>query len=820
MMATLMHGHALVDSLLAMLALWVLPGIGLSRALTHGAALSSTERAALALVLPPCVVGILGTLLAKTPITPLATTGLVASLGMLAYWISPSVPEAGALRWPGAGGRSEFVSLAIIGVLGLMILLTARAPDLGSDVLAHVAAVRANEEEARIFPEHEFHAPGDDPGVDPRFGTLHAFYAACFSLAGVEPLAGWPAARFIGFLTWALSATALCGRICRSALGRLTALFAFLGLYGGSLLNPFLVAPYPLWLGIASGWALVALLLSPEGLSFRQRVVLSGIILPGTAGIHALAYLWSAVLLAVGWITAPVSRRRAWLSPAIMALVISLPVVGLRFLLSYGNENPIHQRPWQVMAWAPDLFAANPVYLLGALTPLGLLTLITPLIWWSRARSEHGPRLVAVLSGLAIAWLLIPWLLTPSIKLLGFLPLRASMLVLFPCLLGISVESVERGAPLLRGAVFAALLVVIGASAVQRLRVEAPVESFLESAEWQDLLDHCSELLPPDAIVLSDPFTMLALKAESRYAVVAVPEGRSSPRDGKAIERLRDSWRALSPSTDGSTTLAALQRTGATHVLLNHAFTEDRNGYEYPLDVDSFNGQRDKLDANPEYFRQIWAGDHFRLVELHHDSGRPWNESYRTSCERPAPVSETTRSVELNWRVLLHDATVCMADSTSSVWLIDGDLEAIDAEVPDLLLTVRLDRVPSPVHPALRWVEKPVRKIMQMMRQQSYRYRWTVYPSGGRCPTWTLARGKLLPIDVRIPAPSDLRPGRYRLGLQLSDRSIFTPLHPADILRDADAYSGPALAQLEVDPRGRMRWTASDVNDLAAGVSP
>jgi hypothetical protein len=180
-----------------------------------------------------------------------------------------------------------------------MILLTARAPDLGSDVLAHVAAVRANEEEARIFPEHEFHAPGDDPGVDPRFGTLHAFYAACFSLAGVEPLAGWPAARFIGFLTWALSATALCGRICRSALGRLTALFAFLGLYGGSLLNPFLVAPYPLWLGIASGWALVALLLCPGvsvvgssagcGLDHGTCLAAQGVVVAGDYGARDIA---------------------------------------------------------------------------------------------------------------------------------------------------------------------------------------------------------------------------------------------------------------------------------------------------------------------------------------------------------------------------------------------------------------------------------------------------------------------------------------------------------------------------------------------------
>jgi hypothetical protein len=112
---------------------------------------------------------------------------------------------------------------------------------------------------------------------------------------------------------------------------------------------------------------------------------------------------------------------------------------------------------------------------------------------------------------------------------------------------------------------------------------------------------------------------------------------------------------------------------------------------------------------------------------------------------------------------------------------------------------VRLDRVDGPVPAVFRFAEKPVRKAFEALGKGVWRYRWTTYPGGGRCPIWLVGGGGSVPLDVALSIPAFASPGEYRLHISASDLSVFTPLHLSDFFSDEDTYQGPVVGTIELE---------------------
>ncbi len=779
-----------------------LPGWGLQRWLLGAGPAGLLQRCAVGATAPWAVHGILATLLGAAGVGPHVAAATATALGIGAGLFGRSARHHE--RAASAAGRRELLAVALLVLLTVCIASCPPELSLRSDVYAHVAAVRACLEENRVFPRHEFYALQQTEGPDPRFGTAHAFDASLSALARVTPLELWT--RLCGLLplVWGLSTASLAVIACRTRRGRVLAAVLFLGCYGGTIYNPLRVAAYPQWVGLALVWTGLGLLLEAHRRDRRRATWAAAALLAGCGALHALSFLLGATLLAAAAITAPRARRAEWARALAVFAAIASPVMALRLALSHGNENPIHQLPWYPLQWRPGLFSVRPDYLLQWLFPMGLAALLLMPALWRRGAQAHAERWAVLAGAATLAWLAIPWLLTPSLSVLGFLPLRFILAVLFPLLWGLWADggAVHGGAPARGARRFAATLALLVAAGSLALRLAAArtpaADAFVDEPQWIEITRALDTLPHGTAVVLSDPYTMLAVRACTSQRIVAVPDGRSSPRDAQALQRLRDTWSAMSPSTDAAGTDALLVRYGVTHVLLNRGFRQDLLGFEYAVALADLPAQRAKLAGNPQRYRLVREVGGFALYEVVRGavtSEGPW----RQACTRERPP-RTTLAAPLHDGFELLEGAVEPGDPASGrpavARLQLGYRGALPAPYREIVL--RADATPSPVPAWLRPVGKPVRKLLELAQRRRTRARWTALPGDARCPTFLLQNGNVQDVDVPLPIPPSLSAGVYDVTVQVAGSSEFTALAPRDFLRDDDIYSGPVVGRLTV----------------------
>lgn len=774
---------------------WLVPGVGYASLLHRGFPLAPRLHHAAIWWAVPALVCALGIPLGVLGLSPVALVLTVVAPGLLLA-LRPAA-------WSGLPGGPRST---VVGLLGLPLLIAVLAgllpsePGLTSDVHAHVAAVRSTIEEQAVFPVEGFHGDAESRGADARFGVVHAIHGAASQLGGTEPLVTWYRLRGASLLLILVGGLALLEalRVSRlaTAIGFLGVLFA----YGGSYYNPLEVAMYPLWFGLGLMWTLLALLLAVGANSPLRLGLVGGLGVVALLGIHFFAFALGAFLLLTAVVSAPAAARAGCLRALGLAILVAAPLLAVRIDVSYANANPIHQRVWECFQWAPGLYSANPIFLAKWMFLPGAIALVWGLFRYRALAEKWRGRWMLVASGLALTWLCVPFLLTPSMSLLGFLPLRMVMAIPVPFLLAYLLDRTI-ASPGRRAGVAALLLLAMLPLAVTRVQAvvgDHHLDSAMDGPAWSGML---AELTGDEDMprLLSDPFSMMAVRAMAPAYVVAVPDGRSSPRDPIAVDRLRDAWRAMSPSTDAATTLAVLREHEATHVLVNETLPGGLASYEYPIHPASAPLQRAKFDAAGAPFTLVYEEDGLALYRLEGGDAPEWDESYRAPCLLDSrPAGET---LALGHGYQLHspraaletgeDGNVRLRLSGVVTW--DGPTSA-----PDRQLVVRMDRVDTPVPDALQWMQKPVRKLLEAAGRGTWRYRWTTYPGRGRCPLWTVGEGGAIPLEVVLGVPSSATPGTYRVHLAAADLTVFTPIRVRDLLKDDDSYQGPAVGTVEV----------------------
>jgi hypothetical protein len=800
--AWLLPGHELTRLLLG-LWLWPLNGWGLQEWLLGKREHDFLTRASFAFALPWCLFGLLAIPAGAFGASPLPITAAAALPGVVLLFVF-----ARGEAWPSIS-RPSGTTLWVLGCAVLLSLLCFLAPaqlELKSDVYAHVSAVRACLEEGRIFPLHEFYPAAQGLGADPRFGVAHAVLASWCQLSRSTPLQIWHSSLLFA-LPFLILATGLLARgATRRLPSMMAAHLAFLGAYAGSFYNPLRLASYPLWEALAILWAVFAFYFElPTDLRGKRRtVMLLSLALIGVMGLHALAYILGAAMLALLYFAAPRTRKRPTARTVALAILASLPFLLLRFWTAYGDVNPIHHRPYFLMQWAPGMLSASPSFLSSWLFPFGVLGIVLALVQLRAMRRQPIHFWALLMGGIALAWLTIPFLLAPSMKFLGFLPMRFTLLILFPLPIGLAVDRLlDRPASRLRGALVGLLLLCLALSTAQRVQAcyRSNPSPLVEKSQWTELTAYCRQHLEADAVVLSDPFTMIALRATAPVSIVALPDGRSSPRDRDSIVRLREAWKAMSPLTDGKTTEAILQRYGVTHILVNHLFSQDLHSHEYLVDTRSFAAQGRKFSENPRHFERVWGHPGLELFAVR-SAGTEWNEDYLEPGPLPRPASlDLAGGLALSDSFVLARPELMQGSQGGTRWFRIGGALCFTGEgsPEERSFVIRADLVPSPVPSGLRLAQKPVRKLLEKLHRHSYRLRWTRYPGTLPCPVYLLDRSTYLPISLKIVLPSTMVPGTYRVTLQLSQDSEFTVLSPRDFLLDDDAYQGPVVGEFTLE---------------------
>lgn len=116
------------------------------------------------------------------------------------------------------------------------------------------------------------------------------------------------------------------------------------------------------------------------------------------------------------------------------------------------------------------------------------------------------------------------------------------------------------------------------------------------------------------------------------------------------------------------------------------------------------------------------------------------------------------------------------------------------------VVTIRFDRkliaLPFDGQP----FPKVSRKLMEVLRDERYRYRSDHMMAGGLFGPDAWAANMIVEDDVRVNLPTDLAPGRYRVQAKML-RVANQPNHQLrDFFYDDDSYQGVRIGEITIEP--------------------
>lgn len=714
-----------------------------------------------------------------------AVRGSLTLLGgawILAAMIALCIARLRGSAWMPAVSKRGTVGAAGIALAGVLMAALAPTPwTVERDDAAHVAEIRAAASQNEIFPQKSFHELGEVPGPDPRFGSIHAYYALLARWADTLPedvwLAGRPATAAAIWLAFFELATVLVG----STAG-LWATFIAIGVFGGERFDVHAAAMYPIWVGLALVWLAVAQW--SRRLDGGRTTKLELATPVALSALHFFPWLAFWGLLACAVLARLGRERRYLLAPQLrtMALVAigSVGILALRLVLTYGSDNPIHERPWNIMGVGDGFYVFQPSAIFEATGVLGSLGPVLALILLRRG-TLHGS------SAMFLLWTCLIPLALPANPLavtllepvLGFLVYRTVLLSLFPVVAGALVVAT------LRDSWHKALILPFALSILGAAWLRAgPSAAAQFDKPWRHGAKSVAAQLDSDDVVLSDPYTMLGLTAFAGANVVAVPDGRSSPRDPEAFDRLLAASIAMAPDSPRDLREIAANSYPPSHLLL-YSWPNDFRGYLYSYRAD----EQSDLERKWQSIGATLISEHgrFRLYSLVGVEFRPdeslWGKSPPAPAEQPTlrgAVSPRRLRIGERLAVRLHAADVRRPEGI--------DMPRVFA---------RLDR--SPMTGGDRFLGKLFRKLREQLTNEVERTRTELDLSPARVVEAVRTDGSL-ELQSQLQVPSTLRPGIYHLRVRWSWEGRTHDEALRDLFYNEDSYSGQTLAEVEVTP--------------------
>ncbi len=753
------------------------------------------------------------------PFTPLAVWALLPNALLWALALARREgPTAPAPRLPAWATALVLVAAALAawhaGVLGPPLTYYSDSPD-------HISAIRRMMSHGDAFPTDEFFRDAGPAGADPRKGLWHPQVALVAKLAAVDAIVAWRLLAGALAALFVMNAAAL-GVLIGGATGAVLAGCALLFTYGGSLAQaPLREAVFATkladQLALATTVAVLSDLVSPAR---PRRLAALGLGLGATATHVFSAIQFTLVFGALG--AGLLLRDRRW-SPTVARLAGSalalgaacLPYLLYRAHLSHAPRDIIHTESQGLLV----LWDGVRIVSIGVLWDwMGLFWLLFPLAWVSLWR--HGRDNPAVLflltTSLGVALVIFDPLavavLEPHMR---YLLMRCIWMVPLSGLLAWVILALARGAAsgaggarawALAGLVGVALLLLPvlrdGVAILLRPSRIAAADLAESPLRWRDAYAWMNAHLPAGSVVLSDPATSYGVPMLTRHYVVCVVEQHSTPNDPYGLQRLLDARDALDPYASWERMRAVVRRHDVDVVALNSRFTEIPHlGYWTPR-PEWFRAARARLDAAPAAFERVYDRDGFAIYRVR-------RAALDTLSTPPRPCAFVRPFVPGRFRVARRigprlPALVSLALASHTAR--PGDTLGATAEWRALeglpagayQVAVRFDRaLPGGASPP-RWITKPVRKVMEKLNHERYRFRVDHLPAGGAYGVDLWRTDEVVCDSFEVVVPRDVAAGDYVVRV----RMIRAPMYPiyrlSDYFFDDDYYAGLPAGTLRV----------------------
>jgi hypothetical protein len=752
---------------------------------------------------------------------PAATALLVA----LAAWRVRSTGSAAdrlpALRGVALAAVLAAAALAALhaGTLGTVVTLDSDSPD-------HVATVRRILETGEPFPAE---VAVRTPGVavpDPRKGWWHAEIALVARLSGLDPVDAWRALAGVLAPFAVLIAAAFGLLVAGGAGAALTAWAALLLGAGQWAWFPLRKLAFGSMLAEPLTLAVVVAVLADLARPTRGSRVTALLLAAAASAVHLFpAVHLPLVLAALGvglWLRGEeASLRRRFAATALAAAAAAWAVALPRVLATAGPTDPLHGEPQGLLILAKGLAVVSPGVLWDWMGPLWVLF---PLSWPALWRGARGrPAVLSLLTtSVAVALcLFLPPLVALLEPRLGYLLMRfvwmlplAALVAWVALALGQAVaggRGWKRPAAALLLAALGALLLPVARLALASITRAGGIraeEAASSPTRWRASLARLDALPGPPRAVLSDPGTSYAVPMLTRHFVVATLDQHGSPRDTAAMARLLDARDALDPWQPWSRLREVVAQREVGAIVLNARFDEPPGFDVWAPTPRRFAAMRARLDAHPDAFPVLFdegelvaygvqreALDRLDSPPPPRDEVEPWDP------DRAIPVGAAGAG-----------GPELVALDVEPTWAAPGEVlrgvlrwrAATPLPAGSYRTVVRFDTpVPGGGGPA--GVSKPVRKLLERLRGERYRFRADLRAAHREYGVDLWRSDEVVRDSFAVRVPSDAAAGIYTVRVAMIRQPHYQNLRLTDYLSDDDLYSGVVAGQLEVRRAGAER---------------
>jgi hypothetical protein len=248
-----------------------------------------------------------------------------------------------------------------------------------SDTYDHVGTIRDIVERREILPGDAFYGGEQHLGPDPRKGLLHTCLAMISIIMGIEPFQIWLwlPAFILPILLCAY--IAFTGSLFKSRKIALLSAILFIVCFGGLDRANLRMVGYPLF--IAFQFYLIALFFMFRYLeNGRARFLFAGASVGCMiAVVHIYCFFQFALAVTSFFAFSCLFRREdrgsivAIAKLGLITLVFSVPLLVLRYKLSYAIANPYDLQPRHLLFITEKFYISNPLEAWKVLGPIGML---------------------------------------------------------------------------------------------------------------------------------------------------------------------------------------------------------------------------------------------------------------------------------------------------------------------------------------------------------------------------------------------------------------------------------------------------------------
>jgi hypothetical protein len=722
-------------------------------------------------------------------------------------------------------GRS--LTLAIYGLLILAAALMAYRGAVfvwSADTYDHAGTVREIVEKREILPGDTFYGGEERLGPDPRKGLFHACLAILSIMTKIEPfqIFLWLPILLLPILL--CSYLAFAGSLFKNRTIAFLSTALFLICYGGLDRSNLRMVGLPGMVAIQ--FYFIALCFMFKYLENRRlRFLLASAIIGCVTAIVHIYYFFHFILALTSFLVFSMLLRRqdkgaltALGKLVLTSLVLAVPLLALRYKLSYSVANPYDVQPRHVLFIAKNVFITNPLEAWNILGPMGILAFGATPFLLKRAKADAG-----------MLFLFAAMITTP---LIIFNPLAVNLfgrvmtfglvrrIALFAPYIAVIGFFVHRALSSLRGRVskrgnlralaFLVLFVVLLIPYIRGFLYEYNRASIEDEEKhsyvlWRDALSFMRDNVTEPSVILSDPLTSFSIPALTQHNIVAVLIGHASPQDAQNINRVSAADDVLNPYVDMERTIAVLNRYHVQYIVVNQTFSASLYGSYWSVDVKHYEAARRKFESHPALFEKVYQKNKVYIYRYH-----PGAESPEMATEKPLslpfvlerePPMEKVDAVFGGRFVLMGvamDEKIVRRHESLSIRCYWKCTEA-DTTIQDYKVFVRFDTQYKKNMLYRRQFSKIYRLILQKITGTRYRFRSEHSPVGGSYPPRLWQKGAIIEDEFDVIIPSDVSKGAYDVKINLLSLPFSPNYFVKDLLSDHDVYEGIKVGSVTIE---------------------